>query len=202
MKVAQRTPGLAYANLQGRKPREVWRGFASDVMGIIRSAMQMSSRYVRCAPNAVDDRTRDHHADRSSVFGDMLLAPHRQVRRCHAAWGRIPRVEHLSVRTTWWRLVTARQSDKARQPRTSALQGHPTQDIVADVERLPLNVRFRGNSGCVLLSSTLGSSPGPPPSENDYHRGAMAKMPSGVDGGFAAEVQQQFVGHAQLSIKC
>src|SRR3979490_2278545 len=28
------------------------------------SAMQMSSRYVRCAPNAVDDRTRDHHADR------------------------------------------------------------------------------------------------------------------------------------------
>src|SRR5665213_1303523 len=49
----------------------------------IRSAMQMSSRYVRCAPNAVDDRTRDHHADRSSVFGDMLLAPHRQVRRSH-----------------------------------------------------------------------------------------------------------------------
>src|SRR5450631_2564437 len=40
----------------------------------VRSAMQMSSRYVRCAPNAVDDRT-DHHADRSG--------PHRQVRRCH-----------------------------------------------------------------------------------------------------------------------
>ena len=33
------------------------------------STMQMSSRYVRCAPNAVDDRTRDHHADRSSVLG-------------------------------------------------------------------------------------------------------------------------------------
>ena len=33
------------------------------------SAMQMSSRYVRCAPNAVDDRMRDHHADRSSVLG-------------------------------------------------------------------------------------------------------------------------------------
>src|ERR1700686_4845400 len=31
----------------------------------IRSAMQMSSRYVRCAPNAVNDRTRDHHVDRS-----------------------------------------------------------------------------------------------------------------------------------------
>ena len=43
----------------------------------IRSAMQMSSRYVRCAPNAVDDRA-DHHADRSSTS-----APHRQVRRCH-----------------------------------------------------------------------------------------------------------------------
>ena len=27
----------------------------------IRSAMQMSSCYVRCAPNAVDDRSRDHH---------------------------------------------------------------------------------------------------------------------------------------------
>src|SRR5476651_1804678 len=34
----------------------------------IRSAMQMSSRYVRRAPNAVDDRT-DHHADRSSTSG-------------------------------------------------------------------------------------------------------------------------------------
>jgi hypothetical protein len=33
------------------------------------SAMQMSSRYVRCAPNAVDDRSRDHHAERSSVVG-------------------------------------------------------------------------------------------------------------------------------------
>jgi hypothetical protein len=43
----------------------------------IRSVMQMSSRYVRCAPNAVDDRT-DHHADRSSTS-----CPHRQVRRCH-----------------------------------------------------------------------------------------------------------------------
>jgi hypothetical protein len=43
----------------------------------IRSAMQMSSRYVRCAPNAVDDRA-DHHADRSSTS-----APHCQVRRCH-----------------------------------------------------------------------------------------------------------------------
>ena len=35
----------------------------------IRSAMQTSSRYVRCAPNAVDDSSRDHHADRSSVLG-------------------------------------------------------------------------------------------------------------------------------------
>src|SRR5713226_7708871 len=41
----------------------------SDRIGSgIRSAMQMSSRYVRCAPNAVDDRT-DHHADRSSTSG-------------------------------------------------------------------------------------------------------------------------------------
>ena len=34
MMVARRTPGPAYANLQGRKPREVWRGLASDAMGI------------------------------------------------------------------------------------------------------------------------------------------------------------------------
>src|SRR5216684_2239543 len=33
------------------------------------SAMQMSSRYGRCAPNAVDDRSRDHHAERSSTSG-------------------------------------------------------------------------------------------------------------------------------------
>ncbi len=36
MKVARRAPGPAYANLQGRKPREVWRGDASDAMGIWR----------------------------------------------------------------------------------------------------------------------------------------------------------------------
>ena len=34
MMEARRTPGPAYANLQGRKPREVWRGGASDAMGI------------------------------------------------------------------------------------------------------------------------------------------------------------------------
>src|SRR6266481_5656199 len=33
------------------------------------SAMQMPSRYVLCASNAVDDRSRDHHAERSSVLG-------------------------------------------------------------------------------------------------------------------------------------
>jgi hypothetical protein len=34
MKVERRAPGPAYANLQWRKPREVWRGGASDAMGI------------------------------------------------------------------------------------------------------------------------------------------------------------------------
>ena len=34
MTVARRTRGPAYANLQGRKPREVWRVRASDAMGI------------------------------------------------------------------------------------------------------------------------------------------------------------------------
>src|SRR5664279_2623795 len=32
MKVARRALGPAYANLQGRKPRELWRGGASDAM--------------------------------------------------------------------------------------------------------------------------------------------------------------------------
>src|ERR1700688_2494961 len=32
MKVERRAPGPAYANLQWRKPREVWRGGASDAM--------------------------------------------------------------------------------------------------------------------------------------------------------------------------
>jgi hypothetical protein len=153
MTVARRTPGPAYANLQRRKPREVWRGRASDAMGtwrlswpsastafaiwqrvtrckkgtyynlcvmcltaafvphrpnkyfhvtasngIVSSspytplaimtaspiasvrvfetvAMQMSSRYVRCAPNVVDDRSRDHHAERSSVPGKCFWPP-------------------------------------------------------------------------------------------------------------------------------
>ena len=34
MKVARPAPGPAYANLQRRKPREVWRGGASDAEGI------------------------------------------------------------------------------------------------------------------------------------------------------------------------
>ena len=44
---------------------------------------------------------------------------------------------------------------------------------------------------------------GPPPceDEHDYHRGADGKDAVGVDGG-APETYQQFVGHAQLSIKC
>jgi hypothetical protein len=36
MKVERRAPGPAYANLQWRKPREVWRGGASDAVGISR----------------------------------------------------------------------------------------------------------------------------------------------------------------------
>src|SRR5450631_4313596 len=46
----------------------------------IRSAMQMSSRYVRCAANDVDDRT-DHHANRSSASGPSsspVAAPYRE----------------------------------------------------------------------------------------------------------------------------
>jgi hypothetical protein len=31
---AAHTGGPAYANLRGRKPREMWRSFASDAMGI------------------------------------------------------------------------------------------------------------------------------------------------------------------------
>jgi hypothetical protein len=34
VKVVRRTRGPAYANLKGRKPREVWRGGALDAMGI------------------------------------------------------------------------------------------------------------------------------------------------------------------------
>src|SRR6202022_2100988 len=140
MTVARRTPGPAYAHLQRRKPREGWRGRASDAMGTWRLscpsasttfaiwhelcewvktpfaapvtsksyalqkrpilqlvrytplaimtaspiasvrvfetvAMQMSSRYVRCAPNVVDDRSRDHHAERSSVPGKCFWPP-------------------------------------------------------------------------------------------------------------------------------
>jgi hypothetical protein len=39
-------------------------------------------RYVRCAPNAVGARSRDHRAERSSVLG-KLLALHRQATRSH-----------------------------------------------------------------------------------------------------------------------
>jgi hypothetical protein len=43
MMVARRTPGPAYANLQGRKAREVWRGGASDAMGISSQAVRFGS---------------------------------------------------------------------------------------------------------------------------------------------------------------
>src|SRR6266478_6476615 len=42
MKVERRARGPAYANLQGRKPREAWRGGASDAMGI--SALAVCGR--------------------------------------------------------------------------------------------------------------------------------------------------------------
>ena len=48
MKVVPRTPGPASANLQGRKPREVGRGGASDAMGILSLAV-----CVGCSLNAV-----------------------------------------------------------------------------------------------------------------------------------------------------
>jgi hypothetical protein len=47
------------------------------------STMQMSPRHIRCAPNAVNDRTRDHHADRSSVLGTCFWLLIVQVRRSH-----------------------------------------------------------------------------------------------------------------------
>ena len=43
MTVARRTPGPAYANLQRRKPREVWRGRASDAMGTWRLSCPSAS---------------------------------------------------------------------------------------------------------------------------------------------------------------
>src|SRR5450759_5714553 len=45
------------------------------------SAMQMSSRYVRCTPNAVDERSRDHHAERSSVLGTFAQYLRKQAKR-------------------------------------------------------------------------------------------------------------------------
>ncbi len=47
------------------------------------SATRMSSRYVRCAPNAVGARSRDHRAERSSVLGICFWPLHRQATRSH-----------------------------------------------------------------------------------------------------------------------
>jgi hypothetical protein len=48
MMVARRTLGPAYANLQGRKPREVWGGFASDAMGISAQAVCFRGALTGC----------------------------------------------------------------------------------------------------------------------------------------------------------
>ena len=58
MMVARRTPGPAYANLQGRKPREVWRGGASDAMGIwVLADVLPVSAVERCSGKPVDGAT-------------------------------------------------------------------------------------------------------------------------------------------------
>ena len=49
MKVVPRTAWPASANLQGRKPREVWRGCASEAMGISASAVCRRGLLNACA---------------------------------------------------------------------------------------------------------------------------------------------------------
>lgn len=56
MMVARRTPGPAYANLQGRKPRDVGRGSASDAMGI--SMLAVCCRGALKSDRAGDDPGR------------------------------------------------------------------------------------------------------------------------------------------------
>src|SRR6266851_4474611 len=64
------------------------------------SAMQMSSRYVRCAPNVADDRSCDHHAERSSVLGSCF-------------WPLIVRRSHRSIHC--WHDRAARRSALPRE---------------------------------------------------------------------------------------
>ena len=62
MTVVPRTPGPASANLQGRKPREVWRGGASDAMGI--SILAVCCRGVLDVCLGCDDEATSRSAGR------------------------------------------------------------------------------------------------------------------------------------------
>jgi len=47
------------------------------------SAMRMSARYVRCAPSAVDDISRDHHANNHRFWGHASGPSSSSLRRSH-----------------------------------------------------------------------------------------------------------------------
>ena len=75
MMVVRHTPGPAYANLQGRKPRDVVRGRASDAMGI-------SSLGVRCQgalTTAVGSDQKGSELGRSIAIAETGVAQRRLI---------------------------------------------------------------------------------------------------------------------------
>ncbi len=111
------------------------------------SAMQMSSRYVRCAPNVADDRSCDHHAERSSVLGSCF-------------WPLIVRRSHRSIHC--WHDRAARRSALPRErfsPMTQLRHGpDPLLKPVGCTSNSPSRSRllyFRDYTGMVLRRHML-----------------------------------------------
>ena len=75
MKVARRAPGPAYANLQWRKPREVWRVGASDARGIPTLAACCRGRLNACLgiDRGGDEPGRPIATDRTGVARGRLI---------------------------------------------------------------------------------------------------------------------------------
>src|SRR5665647_2185422 len=75
MMVARRTPGSAYANLQGRKPRDVGRGGASDAMGISSFGGRSQGALTTC----VGCGRRGGEPDRSRAIAGTGVAQRRLI---------------------------------------------------------------------------------------------------------------------------
>ncbi|SRR6266481_7993997 len=90
-KVERPAPEPAYANLQWRKPREVWRGGASDAMGIWRLSRASTTRKAATVRSTVTRRITRHGCCQDSFSRPVLSSAANLAAYLRAGTGMKPR---------------------------------------------------------------------------------------------------------------